>query len=167
MVTATDPSGAADSVQVTINVTDVDNLVHITGISSVDYAENGTGPVASFTAFDEDGHTIEWSLSGPDNDPFTISGGVLSFREPPDYENPESVANGAQPAARNVYGVIIRAAGGTRDVTVTVTDVDEAGTVSLDRLQPQVDRPLSASLSDEDDGVRAERWAVGEIRRWD
>ena len=84
----TDPTGAADSVQVTINVTDVDDPVHITGISSVDYAENGRGPVASFTAFDEGGHTIEWSLSGPDDDPFTIRGGVLRFREPPDYDEP-------------------------------------------------------------------------------
>ncbi len=52
----------------------------------------------------------------------------------------------------------IRAAGGTRSVTVTVTDVDEAGTVSIDRPQPQVDRPLSASLLDEDNGVTDERW---------
>ena len=124
----------------------------------MDYAENGTGPVAGFSAFDEGGHTIEWSLSGPDDDLFTISGGVLSFREPLDYENPESVANGAQLAARNVYSVTIRAAGGTRDVAVTITDVDEAGTVSIVSPQPQVDRPLEASLSDEDDGVGGERW---------
>ena len=157
VVTATDPSGAADSIQVTVNVTDVNDPVHITGISSVRYSENGTAPVASFTAFDEGEHTIRWSVSGRDEDLFTIDDGVLAFREPPDYEAPQSAADGALLSVRNVYRVTVEA-GGTRNVTVRVTDVDEAGTASIDRPQPQVDRPLSASLSDEDDGVEDERW---------
>ena len=41
---------------------------------------------------------------------------------------------------------------------VTVTNVDETGSVSIDRSQPQADRPLSASLSDDDAGVTTERW---------
>ena len=158
VVTATDPSGAADSIQVTVNVTDVNDPVHITGISSVRYSENGTAPVASFTAFDEGEHTIRWSVSGRDEDLFTIDDGVLAFREPPDYEAPQSAADGALLSVRNVYRVTVEAGGGTRNVTVRVTDVDEAGTASIDRPQPQVDRPLSASLSDEDDGVEDERW---------
>ena len=36
--------------------------------------------------------------------------------------------------------------------------MDEAGTVSIDRPQPQVDQPLSAGLFDEDDGVSGQRW---------
>ena len=158
VVTATDPSGAADSIQVTVNVTDVNDPVHITGISSVRYSENGTAPVASFTAFDEGEHTIRWSISGRDEDLFTIDDGVLAFREPPDYEAPQSAADGALLSVRNVYRVTVEAGGGTRNVTVRVTDVDEAGTASIDRPQPQVDRPLSASLSDEDDRVADERW---------
>ena len=59
---------------------------------------------------------------------------------------------------RNVYRVTVEAAGGTRSVTVTVTDVDEAGVATIDRPQPQVDRLLSASLLDEDDMVEDERW---------
>ena len=158
VVTATDPSGAADSIQVTINVTDVHDPVHITGISSVRYSENGTAPVASFTAFDEGEHVIRWAVSGRDDDLFTIDGGVLAFREPPNYEDPQSAATGALLSVRNVYRVTVEAAGGTRNVTVTVTDVDEAGTASIDRPQPQDDRPLSASLSDEDDRLADERW---------
>ena len=158
VVTATDPSGAADSIQVTVNVTDVNDPVHITGISSVRYSENGTAPVASFTAFDEGEHTIRWSVSGRDEDLFTIDDGVLAFREPPDYEAPQSGADGALLSVRNVYRVTVEAGGGTRNVTVRVTDVDEAGTASIDRPQPQVDRPLPASLSDEDEGVEDERW---------
>ena len=158
MVTATDPSGAADSIQVTINVIDVHDPVGITGVSSVRYSENGTDPVASFTAFDEGEHVIRWSVSGRDDDLFTIDDGVLAFRDPPNYEVPQSAADSALLSVRNVYRVTVEAAGGTRNVSVTVTDVDEAGTVSIDRPQPQVDRPLSASLRDEDDMVADERW---------
>ena len=52
----------------------------------------------------------------------------------------------------------VRASGGTHEVAVTVTDVDEAGTASIDRPQPQVSRPLGADLWDEDDGVSGQRW---------
>ena len=158
VVTATDPSGAADSIQVTINVTDVHDPVHITGISSVRYSENGTAPIAAFTAFDEGEHAIRWAVSGRDDDLFTIDGGVLAFREPPNYEDPQSAADGALLSERNVYRVTVEAAGGTRNVTVTVTDVDEAGAASIDRPQPQVSRPLLASLLDEDDRVADHRW---------
>ena len=158
VVTATDPSGASDSIQVTINVTNVHDPVHITGVRSVRYPENGTDAVASFTAFDEAGHVIRWSVSGRDDDLFTIDDGVLAFREPPNYEDPQSAVDSALLSSRNIYRVTVEAAGGTRSVTVTVTDVDEAGTASIDRPQPQVDRLLSASLSDEDDMVEDERW---------
>ena len=144
------------------NMVPVDPAVHLafaqTADSSIVFAENGDGPVGTFRAHDQDGDSITWSLGGPDADLFSIDDGVLSFREPPDFEHPESASNGARLAARNVYTVTIRAAGGTRGVTVTVTDVDEAGTVSIDRPQPQVDRLLSASLLDEDGGVTDERW---------
>ena len=158
VVTATDPSGAADSIQVTVNVIDVHDPVRITGVSSVRYAENGTAPVASYTAFDEGDHVIRWSVSGDDDDLFTIDDGVLSFRKPPNYEDPQSATDSTLLSSRNVYKVIVEAAGGTRSVSVTVTDVDEAGTVSIDRPQPQVSRLLSASLSDEDGVVTDERW---------
>ena len=158
VVTATDPSGASDSIQVTINVTNVHDPVHITGVRSVRYAENGTDPLASFTAFDEAGHVIRWSVSGCDDDLFTIKDGVLAFREPPNYEDPQSAEDCPPLSVRSVYRVTIEAAGGDHDVKVTVTDVDEAGVASIDRPQPQVDRLLSASLSDEDDRVADQRW---------
>ena len=127
--------------------------------SSIEYAENGTAPVASFNATDQDEDAIRWNLSGPDSERFTISdGGVLAFRAPPDYENPRTRASGGPPGERNVYRVTITVAGGTHNVEVTVTDVDEEGVARIDRPQPQVSRPLGASLSDEDDGVTDERW---------
>ncbi len=161
VVTATDPSGASDSIQVTINVTNVHDPVFITGPRSVRYPENSTEPVASYTAFDEAGHVIRWSLPGNDNDKdlFTIDDGVLRFRQPPNYEDPQSAADDdLLLSARNSYRVTVEAAGGTRSVTVTVTDVDEAGVTSIDRPQPQVGRLLSAVLEDEDDMVEDESW---------
>ena len=129
-----------------------------TADSSIDFAENGTGPVGTFVAYDQDGDEIRWSLSGPDDDLFTIDGGVLSFREPPNYEEPQSAASGVPLAERNVYRVTVQASGGTHGVAMRVTDVDEAGTASIDRRQPQVSRPLSASMRDEDEGVSTQRW---------
>ena len=158
IVTATDPSGASTSIPVTINVTDEDDPAQITGSRSVSFAENGTSPVGWYGAHDQDGDAIGWSLSGPDAGLFTIDSGALSFREPPNYEGPQSGAAGVSRVQRNVYRVTIEAAGGTHDVTVTVMDVDDAGTVRIDRPQPQVDRPLRAILSDEDEGVVGERW---------
>ena len=64
--------------------------------SSLEYAENGTAPVAAFIAHDQDGDPIEWSLSGVDRSLFTIEGGVLAFRDPPNYEKPRSVGSGLE-----------------------------------------------------------------------
>ena len=158
VVTATDPSGAATDVRVTVLVRGVNEPARIVGTQSVTYAENGIAPVASFSAHDQDGGFIRWSLGGRDEDLFIIYRGVLDFRDPPDYEHPRSAVDGVPLAERNVYRVTVQASGGTHDVTVTVKDLDEEGAVSLSRSQPQVDRPLSASLWDEDEGVAGEMW---------
>ena len=53
-----------------------------------DYAENGTGPVISFSASDDEGTVLAWSLTGVDGGDFSIDGGKLNFRRPPDFEVP-------------------------------------------------------------------------------
>ena len=159
VVNATDPSGAADSILVTINVTDEDDPADISGGSSLSYAENGTGPVATFSANDQDGDAIEWSLAEMDDYKlFTISGGVLAFKKSPNYEEPNSAVTGGTLDEKNVYNVTIEATGGSHDVAVTVTNVDEAGSVSLDKPQPQTGRGLEATLDEQDDGVTDEVW---------
>ena len=50
--------------------------------SEINYAENGTDPVATFDAMDQDGDAIVWSLGGVDAARFTIPGGVLAFKKP-------------------------------------------------------------------------------------
>ena len=157
VVTASDPSGAGDSILVTINLTDEDDAAAIAGASSLSYAENGTGPVATFSATDQDDDPIEWSISGADAMRFTIDGGVLAFKKSPNYESPNSESTGTL-ADRNAYNVTIEATGGTHAVVVNVTNVDEAGEVSLTKPQPQVGRGLAAALEDPDGGQTDEKW---------
>ena len=157
VVTATDPSGASDTITVTINVTDENDGATITGSKSFNYAENGTEPVATFTATDQDGDEIKWSLGGDDAKLFTIEGGSLEFKKSPNYEDPKAAATGTL-ASRNVYKVDVKASGGSESVTVTVTDVDEAGKVTLSQYQPQVGRSLVASVSDPDKPLSEVKW---------
>ena len=153
-LTATDPSGAADTIMVTVTVTDGPDKAVITGSTSVDYAEDRTDAVATFSATDQDGDPIVWSLGGDDAARFMIDGGVLSFKSQPNYEDPNSKSTGTL-ADRNVYNVTVEATGGSEAVTVNVTNVDEDGSVSFigeGRYQPQVGRSLEATLSDPDRG---------------
>ena len=106
-LTATDPSGASDSIVVNITVTDADDPATISANGSISYAEGGTDPVATFTATDADGDAIVWSLSGADAEDFTIVGGVLAFKSSPNYESP--VDEGSD----NTYNVTLNASGGS------------------------------------------------------
>ena len=128
--------------------------------SSVSYAENDTGPVATFSATDQDEDPIEWSLGGADDDDFTIDGGLLAFKKSPNYEDPQSQSTGSL-ADRNVYNVDVQATGGSHSVIVTVTDVDEDGAPTLNKPQPQVGRGLKvndASPNDPDAPVTDVTW---------
>ena len=130
---------------------------------TVQYAENGTDPVATFSATDPEGDSITWKLegSGVDNGKFDIGEdtGVLTFNDPPDYESPgdgnetpdSAITTGAEDG---MYQVSITANGGTPFLlTVEVTDEDEPGSVSLDKPQPQIGRDITASdLVDPDGG---------------
>ena len=128
-VTATDPVGDSDSIDVTITVTNVVELGMVSGDATPEYVENGMGAVATYTA---DGPvTAGWSVSGADMDDFDISNeGVLSFASAPDFEMPMGGADNDS----NTYMVTVKAeAGGEMEmveVTVMVTNVDEIGTLS-------------------------------------
>ena len=123
-----DASGNADTttddaITVTITVTNVDETPTVTGDSTINYAENGTGTIAAYTAVDPEGGQITWSLSGDDSGQFSITGGALTFNTPPDYEAPASADQD------NEYLVTVRASDGdnvvTLAATVTVTDENE------------------------------------------
>ena len=94
-VTATDSLGAsAASIPVTIMVTNVDEMPDVSGDEEADYAENGTGSVATYTASDPEGAAVKWSLGGDDDSDFMIDNGVLSFKKSPDYESPMGGTDG-------------------------------------------------------------------------
>ena len=92
-------------------------------------------------------------MSGPDAKRFEISSdGALSFKKSPNYESPTDVGGD------NVYNVTVNRSGGSLDVAITVTNVDEAGSVSLDDLQPQSGASVSATLKDPDGDPSETAW---------
>ena len=123
----------------------------IEGPANPSVPENST-TVASYTVSDPDGDATRWlELGGTQAGSFDFSGGALRFDGAPDYESdPRS------------YEVTVRATDGERPtdspVTVTVTNVDEAGTVSLTTTRPQVGHSLIAVLTDPDEGVTGASW---------
>ena len=129
-VTATDSSDASDTITVTIDVTNVNEPPKLTGQESIDYAENRTDAVATYTATDPESGTIDWSVTGTDSDDFSIVGGVLTFNSPPNFEAPMDASTD------NEYLVTVQASDETnpvpKTVTVTVTDVNEAPTFAAE-----------------------------------
>ena len=122
-VQANDGTDSA-SLDVTISVTDVNEGPTLTSPpATVDYDEQGTGSVATYTATDPEGDDLDWSLSGGDAGAFSIDEGALSFTSSPNYEEPSDSDKD------NVYDVTVEASDGTysnsADVSVTVTDVQE------------------------------------------
>ena len=98
-VIATDPAGKSATSDVTINVSDDANEPPAITDDVPASFDEGTAQVpaeslvvATFMADDPDpdnnNKVIRWSLSGPDASDFTITGGALTFRESPNYENP-------------------------------------------------------------------------------
>ena len=90
--------------------------------------------------------------------------GVMTFKSPPDYENPRSAAAGIADTLEdeNVYKVKAKFGDGEKylavEVTVRVTGIEEDGTITLSNRRPQVEEPLSALLEDPDKGIRTPDW---------
>ena len=150
-VTATDSYGLSATTMVTIMVTNDDEAPELTGEAPADYAENGTGPVATYTAVDPEGADIVWSVAGTDAGDFSIENGVLTFKSPPNFEAP----TGGSENDSASYSVTVETSDGgtmmdTEEVTVSVTNVDEPGTITLSSLQPQAGVMLTATLTDPD-----------------
>ena len=160
-VTATYPDGTSGTKTATASTGTVlrastDNEAPVITVgtpSAVDYPENGTGPVATYTATDEDeGDTLTWSLSADEGDNFEISGATVSFKAdtPLDYET----------LTTNPYEYTVAVSDGIEDaaleVTVNIINVNEhAGVVALavgveDLTSVKVGDSIIASLKDGD-----------------
>ena len=97
-------SDLMSSLNVEVTITDTNESGAITGPASVDYPENSTGTVATYSISDPDGDAVTWSIADTDAARFSISEeGALTFRSSPDYEAPND-AN-----TNNVYEVTVRA----------------------------------------------------------
>ena len=153
-VVANDETTPATRQAVTVEVKDVNEPPTITEPTGTDieYPEHATEPVATFTATDPEGEAVRWSLlAGADDFSIGESDGELRFTTPPDYKTD----------ADNDYAVTVEASDGSNTtslaVTVTVTNVDEAGSLTLSSVQPQVGTALTATLTDPE-GVGPTDW---------
>ena len=147
---------------------DADDHIH--------YDENGMGPVRDFDSTDPEGSGIEWNVRGVDAADFEISSaGVLTFREPPDYENPTDRGLNLNPGVNdeftddgefrpidNDYQITVSATEMSdalpakrtdMALTVVVDNADDTGKVTLQWLQPEVGTPIRATLTDPDGGI--------------
>ena len=179
-VTATDPSLAFATIDVTINVVNVNEPPEIAGEDGTakDFRENSTSTIQTFSAKDPEGRQVYWSIDIPETLPtgvafadhannarFTISSsGALKFMTPPDYERP----NGADISEdnTNTYKVVVFASDDASNIgaatytdtakisgrkfTVQVTNASETGKVTIDRRYPQVTVEVEATLMDGD-----------------
>ena len=133
-----------------MEVTDVDEPPTIAGDDALTFVENTetTTTLHTYSASDPEGvtTTFTWSLGGTDRGDFTISEtGQLQFANTPDYERP------ADSGGNNIYNVTVRASDGsltgTKDVTATVTDVNEAPSVPSGNATISVAENTSGNLA--------------------
>ena len=156
-VKADDNNGGTATIDVTITVADVNEPPEFDSAAATrevpentEAGENIGDPV---TAADPDtGDTPAYTLGGTDANFFDIdtSTGQLQTHAALDYETKSS------------YTVTVTASDGaltaTVDVTVTVTNIDEAGTVALSTNQPPARAEITAALTDPDEGVTGAVW---------
>ena len=138
----------------------------LTGPASVRVSEATTTPendsmyeptTPTYTATDDEGD-VDLTLSGADEALFSLNAqGLLAFTSAPNFEAPKDAGR------NNVYNITVVATDSDdqtdeMDVTVTVTNVEEDGTVTLSLLQPRIGTALTATLTDIDGAVSDVKW---------
>ncbi len=112
------------TLEVTVEVTDVNEPPVVSGRSDVDHEENRGGVLEEFRVADPENQAIEWTPAGADGGAFEIDDGKLSFVTPPDFEAPTDSGH------NNRYSVTVEVSDGTHTarfrVSVNVTNVNEA-----------------------------------------
>ena len=123
----------------------------VSGDETIMFPENSDRAVATYTATDPERDTLSWSVS--DRTTFWISSrGQLYFASPPNFERvPTSFSLTVE--ATDDGGLE-----GTFNVTVTVTDVEEAGMVSLTPLRGWDGTTFRADLTDGDGHPDSRSW---------
>ena len=141
-----------DTINVVITLTDVNEAPVVTGDTSPSFSENARTPVATYSAADPERDTLTWSTNNPD---FWISNrGQLYFAAPPSFEG-----------GRSPYRVTVTATddgglSGSLALTVTVTDAEEEGVVTITPPRGWVDSQtqFNANLADPDGSATSIDW---------
>ncbi len=121
----------------------------LTGATAPTFAENALGAVGTYTASAGCGSALSWKLGGTDARFFRLkeegTSRPLEFKDPPpNFEQP------ADAGKNNTYAVSVSIGDVSVSVTVSVTDANDAGVVSLSTTAPRAEESLTATLSDED-----------------
>ena len=175
-VTATDSMGGDATATVTITVTDVNEKPTLTTtvtetqkVGRIERSENMTEldgdpssadsvEVANYAGLDPEGSVVTLTTDGADGSLFKLSATAdttdghtytLALKAKPDFEMPTDSNKD------NIYEVTVVATDGEgftamRYVTVKVTNVEEAGKVTLPTAQPRVGTAITAVLTDSD-----------------
>ena len=141
-VRAADADGKTGSLEVTVIATNANEAPVISEPAVVSVTEKSTRDVATFTSTDPEGGRTVWltdmgesPLAGADAELFDFEDGRLSFKQIPVHDNDE-------PDAKNTYEVTLRSTDGSLtgelDVTISVVDVEEPGTLVFRTRQPHV-----------------------------
>ena len=159
-LTVEDPGGLTDTIEVEIEITDVNEPPVVTGNDDLEFQENRTGNITRYSASDPERESSSWSVEGVDGSFFSMdSRGYLSFNDPPDFE-----------AGRgNIYELTVVATdtgglAGEFDVNIAVTNVNEPPTVR-GNTDPNVDENSESflqvySASDPEGGASIFTWSL-------
>ena len=141
-----------DTINVVITLTDVNEAPEVTGDTSPSFSENARTPVATYSAADPDRDTLTWSVNNLDL--WISNRGQLYFVTPPSFEG-----------GRSPYRVTVTATddgdlSGSLALTVTVTDAEEEGVVTITPPRGWVDAQtrFDADVTDGDGSVTDIRW---------
>ena len=158
-----------------VTVTDVNEQPKFTGTPKTSFTldEHDANEVytttllESYSARDEEGG-VTWSLTGPDGGDFAIDGaGVVTFAAAPSFET-STGSIGGNSYTFTVVATDVQSGSSRRtatvDVTVTVEDIEEAGTIEVDNLNPAVGDLITFVLTDPDGGIDL---SPGGGFRWD
>ncbi|MFZ4068935.1 MAG: cadherin domain-containing protein, partial [Caulobacterales bacterium] len=113
-----------------VTLRDINEAPSFSSPTTVNFAENGTGPAYTTVATDPDADdSLIYTLSGADAGLFEIDAdGVVTFKAAPNFEMPADIAPG------NSYNLTITANDGefavSRAIVISVTDVNEAPSLS-------------------------------------
>ena len=138
------------------------------GPTAVSFAEESADTVATYRLTDPDpGDVLTLKIGGPsastDSSAFRIRGDTLYFKKMadfPDFEAPTDIGgdDGDNDYVVRLYTWDGSLSSDTVAVTVSVTNVDEPGAVSLTSTSPRVGTRLTVVLTDPDGDVAVRAW---------